>query len=86
MNSPTLLFLVPSPGLFCSGTCTVLQVLLDEGPQRFALGRINAVHLEDVFPEWACLDEAMLTEGTNVGLLPRVSHSVVSVVYGRVLL
>ena len=65
----------------------VLLVLLDERPEVSLMpspGDINAVHLENVPPEGARLDEAALTQGTRVGLLARVSHSVLSVVQGRV--
>ena len=65
----------------------VLLVLLDERPVVSFMPSpwdINAVHLENVPPEGARLDEAALTQGTRVGLLARVSHSVLSVVQGRV--
>ena len=61
----------------------VLLVLLDERPEVSLMpspGDVNAVHLENVPPEGARLDEAALTQGTRVGLLARVGHSVLSVV------
>ena len=61
-------------------------MLLDEIPEVSAVpspGDVDAVHLENVPPEGARLDEAALTHGTCVGLLARVGHSVASVVQGR---
>ena len=72
---------------FLQAALVSLLVLLDECPEVSAVpspGDINVVHLENVPPEGARLDETALTQGTRVGLLARVSHSVASVVQGRV--
>ena len=53
-------------------------MLLDEGPD-VAPGDLHAVHLQDVPPERAALDEAVPAEGAHVGLLACVGHPVVSV-------